>query len=266
MTSIAPEKLSYLIRKTSAEMICNAKSSHIGGVFSCADILAILFGEVLRRDPSDFHDSFILSKGHCCSGVYAALFLTGYLSKADIDTYALDGSNLMAHISHKVDHIDFSTGSLGHGLSHGIGKSLAFKKSRIDKRIFVLLSDGELGEGSNWEAIFFAGYHKLDNITAIIDYNKLQSLTTTFDTLDLEPLVDKFEAFNWQTVRLDGHSLPDLRSAFKSPGNGKPRVIICDTIKGFPISFMQNRVEWHYKPPSSAQLLSIVEELKEFYS
>ena len=160
--------------------------------------------------------------------MYAALYLTGYLSKADIDSYALDGSNLMAHISHKVDHIDFSTGSLGHGLSHGIGKSLAFKYSRSDQNVYVLLSDGELGEGSNWEAISFAGYHKLDNITVIIDYNKLQSLTTTFDTLDFEPLVDKFNAFNWQTFRLNGHSLPDLRNAFYASKNGKPRVLICD--------------------------------------
>ena len=172
----------------------------------------------------------------------------------------------MAHISHKVDHIDFSTGSLGHGLSHGIGKSLAFKYSRSDQNVYVLLSDGELGEGSNWEAISFAGYHKLDNITVIIDYNKLQSLTTTYDTLDFEPLVDKFNAFNWQTFRLNGHSLPDLRNAFYASKNGKPRVLICDTIKGYPISFMQNRVSWHYKPPSSEQLLSIVDELKAYFT
>ena len=265
MNYLSPSQLSLLIRITAAEMITTARSSHIGGVFSCSDILAILYGQILRRDLDGFYDSLILSKGHCCAGVYAALHLTGYLDHKTLSTFAQNDSKLMAHISHHVDHVEFSTGSLGHGLSFGVGKSLAFLRRNTDKNVFVLLSDGELAEGSNWEAIQFAGYHRLHNLTALIDYNKLQSLTSTYDTLDLEPLVNKFEAFGWDTHRLDGHSLTQLCSCLLKQSSSRPKALICDTIKGYPISFMQNKVEWHYKPPSPEQLSLIIDELKEFY-
>lgn len=265
MKHFSPRELSLLIRITAAEMIATARSSHIGGVFSCSDILAILYGKILRRNPEGFYDSFILSKGHCCAGVYAALHLTGYLDINSLNTFAQNDSRLMAHISHHVDHVDFSTGSLGHGLAFGVGKSFAFLRNNSDQNVFVLLSDGELAEGSNWEAIQFAGFHRLHNLTAIIDYNKLQSLTSTYDTLDLEPLVNKFEAFGWDTYRLDGHSLGQLFACLSTQRSSKPKALICDTIKGYPISFMKNKVEWHYKPPSPEQLALIIDELKEFY-
>jgi transketolase len=265
MHNVSPHQLSLLIRQTAAEMITSAQSSHIGGVFSSADILAVLYGRILRRDSERFYDSFILSKGHCCAGVYAALQLTGYLEKDVIETYAMDGSDLMAHISHKVPHVEFSTGSLGHGLPFGAGKALASSKRSSDKQIYVLMSDGELGEGSNWEAIHFAGFHRLKNLTAIIDYNKLQSLSTTYETLDLEPLTDKFAAFGWQAIRLNGHSITELIEGFQAPCKNSPKVLICDTVKGYPISFMENRVEWHYKAPSVGQLAAITEELRKFF-
>jgi transketolase len=253
------------IRLRAARIIHRAKSSHIGGVFSSADILASLFGEILAKDVSGYSDSFILSKGHCCAGVYSALNCQGYLDDEQLNTYALDGSPLMAHISHKVNHVEFSTGSLGHGLPFAVGKAILCKRMAIDRKIFCLLSDGELDEGSNWEAFMLAGHHKLDNLTAIVDYNKLQSLATTYITLDLEPLEDKLNAFNWHVIRCSGHSLAELRSAFSADSSPKPKFILCDTVKGHPISFMANKVEWHYKPPTLSQLEALNVELHSVY-
>ena len=258
-------KLQKEIRQKSADIIFSAKSSHIGGVFSSADIIAILFGEILKRNNSEFFDSFILSKGHCCAGIYSALNSIGFLENDLLMKYGQDFSSLMVHISHKVKHIEFSTGSLGHGLPFSIGKALASKKSKINKKIYTLLSDGELDEGSNWEAFLFGGHHKLDNLTAIIDYNKLQSLTTTYKTLDLEPIEDKFRSFNWQCIRCDGHDIDELRNAFNAEFKGKPKVIVCDTKKGFPIDFMLNRVLWHYRPPNKNELCKIKSQLNSFY-
>lgn len=260
-----PETLQKEIRIRAARIIASAGSSHIGGVFSCADILAILYSEILSQSDSGFSDSFILSKGHCCAGVYSALNALGLLSDELFSTYGQDESPLMAHISHHVPHVEFSTGSLGHGLSFGIGKALASRVKESGKHIYVLLSDGELDEGSNWEAIHFAGHHKLTNITAIIDYNKLQSLASTFQTLDLEPLSAKFESFNWNCIRCDGHSILAIRNSFMAPHNNQPKVVICDTIKGYPIDFMLNQVLWHYKPPSPEELGSIMQQLNRVY-
>lgn len=260
-----PAELQKEIRLRAARIITKAGSSHIGGVFSSADIIAILYGEILAKSDVGFVDSFILSKGHCCAGVYSALNALGYISDELLDTYAQDGSPLMAHISHHVQHVEFSTGSLGHGLPFGIGKALASKAKGNKKHVYILLSDGELDEGSNWEAIHFAGHHRLDNITAIIDYNKLQSLTTTHDTLELEPLVDKFKAFRWNCLRCDGHNIDDLRTSFQAPHDERPKVILCDTAKGHPIDFMLNRVIWHYKPPSPEQLALITHQLIKVY-
>lgn len=263
---ISSRSLQLEIRLRAARIIHQANSSHIGGVFSSADILAILFGEILKKDASGFLDSFILSKGHCCAGVYAALNILGFISDEDFDSFGKDGSKLMAHISHKVSHVEFSTGSLGHGLPFAVGKALHAKRSgNLRKQVYTLLSDGELDEGSNWEAILFAGHHRLSNLTVLVDYNKLQSLDSTFATLNLEPLHQKFIAFNWSCFSCNGNNLSDLRHAFAEPGLGKPRVIICDTIKGFPVDFMLNKVIWHYKAPSVDQLVEISSQVMDFY-
>jgi transketolase len=259
--------LARSIRKTALEMVARAKASHIGSALSIADIVAVLYAEVLKYDSTNpqccFRDRFILSKGHACVAVYAALAEVGFITNADLLTYGEDFSNLMNHISHKVPGVEFSTGSLGHGLPFGTGKALAAKHLGLDWRTFVLLSDGELGEGSNWEAVMFAGHHKLDNLIAIVDYNKLQSLTTVENTLNVEPLVDKFRAFGWAVDEVDGHDCASLSKVLSSiPWKVKqPSILIAHTTKGKGVRWMENKVEWHYKTPSSDQLQLALTEL-----
>ena len=260
--------LARSIRKSALEMVVRAKASHIGSALSIVDIIAVLYSDILKfesNNPKWVHrDRFILSKGHACVAVYAALAEVGFIRKSDLLTYGEDFSNLMNHISHKVPGVEFSTGSLGHGLPFGVGKALAAKRLGVDWRTFVLLSDGELGEGSNWEAIMFAGHHKLDNLIAIVDYNKLQSLTTVKQTLDVEPLVEKFQAFGWSVSEVDGHDCVALKeSLFSLPwAPKKPSILIANTIKGKGVRWMENKVEWHYKTPSSEQLKIALNELE----
>ncbi len=259
-------QLSYQIRSLSANIIHNVQSSHIGSVFSCADIIAVLFSEFLRFENNKFIDKFILSKGHACAGIYSALSSLGLIKKSELYTYGKNNSPLMAHASHKVNHIEFSTGSLGHGLPYSIGKSIALKEKGLDAHTYVLLSDGELDEGSNWEAFLFAGHHKLNNLTIIIDYNKMQSFGTTTSTLNLEPLYEKFNSFNLNTLVCNGHNHDNIRDTINSKSPNKTNLIICNTIKGFPIDFMRNKVEWHYKPPSENQLKEVQNQLINFYN
>tara|TARA_R100001377_G_scaffold83047_1_gene64041 strand:- start:88 stop:891 length:804 start_codon:yes stop_codon:yes gene_type:complete len=260
-------EFSVELRRIALNMVHSSNASHIGGVLSSSDILAVMYSSVLKLCPDDpqwkNRDRFILSKGHCCVGVYAALALRGFYPLENLSDYAKDGSILMSHISHKVPGVEFSTGSLGHGLPFGTGKALAAKKKEQNWRTFVLMSDGELDEGSNWEAMLFAAHHGLDNLVAIIDYNKLQSLTTVDSTLRLEPLVDKFEAFGWSVLEVNGHDHNALAQALCSTPwtMGKPSVLIAHTIKGKGVSFMENKVEWHYRSPSSEQLALALEEL-----
>lgn len=255
------------IRVTALQMVTRAKASHIGGALSITDILAVLYGQVLHVQPDapdlPARDRFILSKGHCCVSVYAALALRGFFPREELQTYAQNGSRLMSHISHKVPGVEFSTGSLGHGLPFGTGKALAAKKRGAAWRTFVLLSDGELDEGSNWEAIMFAAHHQLDNLVAIVDYNKLQSLGTNESTLRLEPLADKFAAFGWSVREIDGHDHAALQQALDSvPWEpGKPSMLIAHTTKGKGVSFMENKVEWHYKSPNAEQLAQAIAEI-----
>jgi transketolase len=260
-------QLAKEIKTLSLKMVARAKASHIGSALSIADIVAVLYGSVLKVDPSQpklaSRDRFILSKGHACVAVYAALAARGFFPKDDLLTYGQDHSVLMNHISHKVTGVEFSTGSLGHGLSFGVGKALAAKKRGQKWRTFVVMSDGELGEGSNWEAFMFAAHHQLDNLVAIIDYNKLQSLTTVDKTLRIEPLPDKLAAFGWQVREVDGHDHEQLSknlNAFPLVRN-QPSVLICHTTKGKGVSFMENSVEWHYRSPSQQQLEAALAEI-----
>ena len=258
---ISPKELSYQIRSLSAKIIHKAKSSHIGSVFSAADIIAIIYSKYLNFDGNKFTDKFILSKGHACAGVYSALNVIGLLDDKELETYASNNSNLMAHISHKVQHVEFSTGSLGHGLPFGIGKSIALKNSGSTGHVYVLLSDGELDEGSNWEGFLFAGHHKISNLTILIDYNKMQSFGSTTKTLDLEPLVEKIKSFNLNVNICDGHDFKKLSKAIENKSLNSTNAIICNTVKGFPIDFMENKVKWHYAPPNDEQILSIQKQL-----
>lgn len=257
------------MRISALQMVHRARASHIASALSIADIVAVLYGQVLHVDPAEpkavGRDRFLLSKGHACVAVYAALAERGFLQAEDLLAYGQDGSVLMNHISHKVNGVEFSAGSLGHGLPFGTGKALAAKRMQAAWKTYVLLSDGELGEGSNWEAMLFAAHHCLDNLIAIIDYNKLQSLTTVDDTLRIEPLADKFTAFGWSVCEVDGHNHAALAAALSAaPWTAKkPSMLIAHTTKGKGVSYMENKVEWHYRSPDAEQLAQALSELSQ---
>lgn len=270
MLEINSKSFAKRIRVNSLEMVHKAKASHIGSVLSIADIVAVLYSKIIKfssdndMDPS--RDRFILSKGHACVSVYSALHEIGFISKKEILTYGDDLSWLMNHISHKVPGVEFSTGALGHGLPVAVGKALAAKIGNKTWRTFVLLSDGEMDEGSNWEALMFASHHELSNLTAIIDYNKLQSLDLVSNTLGLEPLKEKLESFGCNVCQIDGHNHDALEEALTRRHNRKPTVIIADTIKGKGVSFMEGEVKWHYKNPNDEELKAALLELEKNYA
>ena len=263
-------QLSKNIRSHSLQMVHRAKASHIASALSIADILAVLYGQVMKYDPKEPHskhrDRFILSKGHACVAVYATLAELGFFPKAELLTYGDDYSNLMNHISHRIPGVEFSTGSLGHGLPFGVGKALAAKTMGEKWKTFVILSDGEMDEGSNWEALMFASHHNLSNLTAIIDYNKLQSLDSIENTLKLEPLKDKLVTFGAEVIELNGHDHLKLRDALSDSRPTKPMVIIANTVKGKGVSFMENEVEWHYKNPNDEQLALALLEINQYHA
>ena len=262
------QSLATEIRTLSLEMVTRARASHIGSALSIADIVAVLYGKVMNINPSNpdwpLRDRFILSKGHACVAIYAALAARGFFPRDDLLSYGQDHSILMNHISHKVNGVEFSTGSLGHGLSFGVGKALAAKRTGQKWRTFVLMSDGELGEGSNWEAFMFAAHHGLDNLVAIIDYNKLQSLTSVEKTLRIEPLAEKLSSFGWEAIEVNGHDHLQLNSILSDipKSKGKPTVLVAHTTKGKGVSFMENQVEWPYRSPSHDHLASALAELR----
>ncbi len=261
------EELTKLVRAQALRMVHRVNASHIGGGLSMTDLLAVLYTDTLRVDPAQprwpERDRFILSKGHCCAALYATLALRGFFSVEELDQFGRDGSRLMTHVSHKVPGVEFSTGSLGHGLPFGCGKALAAKRRGKSWRVFVMLSDGELDEGSNWEAILFAPHYRLDNLVAIVDYNKIQSLGSVSEVLELEPLAEKFQAFRWAVREIDGHSHEEIRAALSAvPWEpGKPSCLIAHTVKGKGVSFMENQLAWHYKSPDEAQLEQALNEL-----
>ena len=256
------------VRIKSLQMVVNSKASHIGSALSITDILSVLYFDILNINKTNMNDPerdiFILSKGHACVSVYSVLGLLDFFPLNELDSYGKNDSNFMNHISHKVPGVEFSTGSLGHGLPFATGKALASKILNKKKKIFVILGDGELDEGSNWEALLFASHHKLDNLIAIVDYNNLQSLTTVTDTLNLEPLKDKFEAFGSHVIVVNGHDHFELHNVFKEATKitDKPVVIIANTIKGKGVSYMENKVKWHYSTPNDAELEIAINEIK----
>ena len=262
-------ELARRMRIQALQMVHRAKASHIGSALSIVDILAVLYGEVMRTDARrpDWpdRDRLLLSKGHACVAVYAALAERGFIDDAAVRSYGQDHSALMNHVSHKVPGVEFSTGSLGHGLPFGVGKALAAKKQGRAWRTFVILGDGELGEGSNWEAMMFAAHHRLDNLVGIVDYNQLQSLTTVEKTLRIEPLADKLRAFGWAVQEVDGHDHAALaRSLGRTPWTpGQPGMLVAHTTKGKGVDFMEHSVDWHYRSPSTQQLEQALEQLQE---
>jgi transketolase len=261
-------KLAGEIRRQALRMVSAAKASHLGGALSMADLLAVLYAEILRVRPADpawpERDRFILSKGHCCSALYATLALQGFFPLDELATYGRDGSRLMAHVSHKVPGVEFSTGSLGHGLPFACGKALAAKRRKLSWRTFALLSDGELDEGSNWEAILFAPQHGLEDLTLIVDHNHIQSLGTVKEVIDLDPLADKFRAFRWAVREVDGHDHAAICAALRgAPWEpGRPNCLIAHTVKGKGVDFMEDKLLWHYRTPDAAQLAEALRQLE----
>ncbi len=255
------------IRTNAVSMVARAKAAHIGGALSMADLLAVLYTDILRVRPDDpgwaGRDRFLLSKGHSCTALYAALAVKGFFPLEELETYGVDGTRLMAHVSHKLPGVEFSTGSLGHALPFGCGKALAARRKGETWRVFVLLSDGELDEGSNWEAILFAPQHRLDNLVALVDYNRIQSLGSVAEVLELDPLADKFRAFRRAVREVDGHDHEAIREALATvPWEpGRPSVLIARTVKGKGVDYMENNLQWHYSSPKPDQLASALRQL-----
>ncbi len=261
-------ELARRIRAHCVRMTHHAQASHIGSCLSVADVLAVLYRDVLRVDPArpewPDRDRFILSKGHGAAGLYAVLAESGFFPPAWLATYGDDGGRLATHVvRYGVPGVEFSTGSLGHGLSVGCGMALAGKREGRPYRVFVQLSDGECDEGSIWEAVLFAPHHSLDNLVAIVDYNKIQSFGTVKEVLDLEPLADKWRAFRWAVREIDGHDHRQILDACRAlPFEpGRPSTIIAHTVKGKGVGFMEDKLLWHYKSPTDEQLAAALAEL-----
>ncbi len=252
--------LARRVRRDILKMVQRARASHVGSCFSAVDVLCVLYASVLRVEPAapekPARDRFILSKGHAAAALYATLAESGFFPTEWLDHFCEDGSPLAGHVVHKgVPGVEVSTGSLGHGLSLGAGMALAARGSD-GYRVFVLLSDGECDEGSVWEAALFGAHQKLDNLVAIVDRNRLQGFGRVQDVLELEPFADKWRAFGWDVVELDGHDHAALTQTLRrlplQPG--KPTLLLANTVKGKGVSFMEDRLEWHYRSPSGAEL------------
>jgi len=255
------------IRAHALKMVHDARSSHIGGSLSMADLLAVLYMSILRVDPSRPHwperDRFIVSKGHAAAGVYAVLAERGFFPLEWLDSFYRDGSHLAGHVTRGVPGVEVSTGSLGHGLSLACGMALAGKRDGSTHRVFVLLGDGECDEGSVWEAAMFAPHHRLDNLIAIVDYNKIQSFGAVKEVLDLEPLGEKWGAFGWAVREIDGHDFDQIETVLASVPfeEGRPSCVVAHTVKGKGVSFMENQLAYHYRPPDDEQLRQALTEL-----
>ncbi|MEI7690646.1 MAG: transketolase [bacterium] len=260
--------LSKEVRKDILKMVHASKASHVGSAFSTVEVLVVLYKLILKISPKSStdkdRDRFLLSKGHACTALYAILAELGFYEKKLLDDYSKDGSIFMSHINSEVPGVEFSTGSLGHALPVGVGVALAAKKRKKAYKTYVLMSDGELNEGSNWEAFMMAAHLKLDNLVAIIDANKIQALGFTKDILSLEPIEDKLSSFGWDVIRTDGHNYEQIYSSLTSltlESNGKPKVLIADTVKGKGVSFMEGELKWHYSSPNDEEYDLAVEEL-----
>lgn len=261
--------LARKIRISSMKMVYKAHASHIGGALSMADILAVLYTDVLHYNvehPEDNErDRCLLSKGHACVSFYAVLAHVGFYSLDELESYGQNGSPFLCHTSHHVKGVEISAGSLGHGLPIASGIAYGAKIRKNKFRTYVILGDGELDEGSNWEAFLFAAHHHLDNLCVIIDYNKIQSYGNTNDVVNLEPLVNKLSTFNWHVIEIDGHNHNELKRAFVEAAltRNQPTIIIANTIKGKGVSFMENKLIWHYKSPDDEQFDKAMEELNQ---
>lgn len=266
---ISTKEFALKIRKRALELCFKNRTSHIGGALSITDVIALLYNEVLSISPETANhkhrDRLFYSKGHACTALYSALQLRGFFSREELDEgFTTNGSYFTSHVNHKIPGIELSTGSLGHALGVSTGVALAMKRQQNPHNVYTILSDGELDEGSNWEAIMFAAHNKLDNLIVIVDYNKIQSFGTVEEVMNLDPLYEKFESFNWHVQEIDGHNLSDISSSILAAkkNEDRPSCIIANTVKGKGISFMEHQLSWHYKSPSEKDYQAALMELE----
>lgn len=256
-------------RKNILKYIMGANAGHTGGSLSCTDILNVLYNEVLNVSPSNFsspdRDRYIQSKGHSVEALFVVLADKGFFPESDLETLCKYKSHYIGHPTRKVKGVEQNTGALGHGLPIAVGTALAGKMDKKDYRVYTLLGDGELPEGSNWEAALSAAHYKLDNLCAIIDKNCLQITAPTADVCNTDPLDQKFESFGWSVTEVNGNDVDELKAALKSLPfeKGKPSLIIANTLKGKGVSFMENELKWHHGVPSKEQYEQAIGELDQ---
>ena len=262
------EEKTKLLRSNLLKMLCEAGSGHSGGSLSAIDILAVLYNKIMKHNPKDpswqERDMFVLSKGHICPALYVVLADCGYFDEKELMTLRKYNSILQGHpYMFKTPGLDISSGSLGQGLSVATGMALAAKMDGEDTRVYCLMGDGEMQEGQIWEGAMAAGHYKLDNLCGIIDVNRLQIDGKVEDVMDINPLRDKWKAFKWNVIEVDGHKVKDIEEAFRNAesAKGRPTVILADTIKGKGVSFMENVCGWHGTAPNREQLETALKEL-----
>ena len=261
------KSLAWQIRRDAVEMTHLSNGSHLASILSVADIIAVLYNDILKYDINNpslkDRDRMILSKGHAGAAIYSALANSGFFPTEELKTHYSNGSRLSGHVSGDVPGVDLSTGSLGHGLPVANGMAMAARLDGLDYRVFVVMGDGECDEGSVWEAALFAAHFKLSNLVVIVDYNKMQSLTYCEETISISPLAEKWRNFGFEVRDVDGHDTEVLREAMGKPStDGKPVCVIANTIKGKGISFMENNILWHYRPPQGDEYTRAVAELE----
>ena len=258
---------SFALRKDILDMVYSAKTGHIGGDFSVCDILNVLYNRQMNLTPENFsskgRDHFILSKGHSVEALYAVLADKGFFPKELLKTYSQFGSDFIGHPNNKIPGIEMNSGSLGHGLSVGVGMAIAEKRDGSPARVYVVMGDGELAEGSVWEAAMAASHYGLDNLTAIVDRNGLQISGSTEQVMTQESQRERWSAFGWHVLETNGNDVAEISAKLAEAAGfrGKPCVIIAHTIKGYGVSFMENRAEWHHKVPDREQYETAMAEL-----
>ncbi len=256
-------------RKKILKYIRMANAGHTGGSLSCIDILNVLYNEVLSVSPENFsspdRDRYIQSKGHCVEALFVVLAGKGFFPESDLETLCRYQSHYIGHPTRKIKGVEQNTGALGHGLPISVGTAMAAKMDEKDFRVFTLMGDGEMAEGSNWEAALSAAHYKLDNLCAIVDKNSLQITAATADVCNTDPLDKKFESFGWAVKVIDGHDIDLLKETLLSIPfeKGKPSVVIANTIKGRGVSFMENNIKWHHGVPSKEQYETAMQELEQ---
>jgi len=266
MTDRELELKSVHLRRRMLEAVVHAGAGHTGGGLSCLDILNVLYNRVLRVSPETFsdpnRDRYVQSKGHSVEALYTVLADRGFFPEAELNTICRYQSPFVGHPTRKIPGIEMNTGALGHGLPICVGMAIAGKMDSASYRVFTLLGDGELAEGSNWEAAMAAAHYDLNNLTAVIDHNTLQISGHTRDVCSNEPLDEKWRAFGWAVKTVNGHSFAELTDALGKPAaTGKPTCVIANTVKGRGVSFMENVAKWHHGVPSEAELKQALAEL-----